>query len=386
LIDRLARRSAEAAPEVPWVPSSPTGGTHPFQSNVGVSHYYGVGAYRRPLEDARRAGVRFASECLAFSNVGEPCAGGRPQDPDSAEWKGGIPRDPGSDWDFEAVRDHYLGLLFGLDPSALRAEDPARYAELGALTTGEVMERVIGEWRRPGSSCRGALVWFLRDLAEGPGWGVIDHAGRPKPAWWHLRRAFAPRALFASDEGLNGLYYHIVNDSPVALEAELRMAVYRNGQTRIAEGSRAVHVPAHGAATVHGDAMLPGFMDLTYAYRFGPPGHDAVAARLAALDGTSLASAWYWPRLLPATREPALTISANARKDGADFLLTLASDRVAFGLSIRATGFDPEDNWFHLEPGVPRVVRLHSTGTDSALNGSVSALNALSPVPIVEST
>ena len=71
----------------------------------------------------------------------------------------------------------------------LRREDPVRYLDFSRAVTAEVTEATYAEWRRPGSTCAGALVWTLQDLLPGPGWGVIDSTGLPKPVWHGMRRA-----------------------------------------------------------------------------------------------------------------------------------------------------------------------------------------------------
>jgi beta-mannosidase len=374
-------------PDVPYVPSTPTGGALPFRVDAGVSHYFGVGAYRRPIEDARRSRVRFSAECLGFGNVPSDLTIDEFMDGEvptnHARWKARVPRDKGAPWDFDDVRDHYVRELFHVDPAALRMTDVTRYLELSRVATGEIMAAAMAEWRRSGSECRGALVWLLRDFWPGAGWGLIDARGRPKAAYYLLRRALQPIVVLATDEGLNGLSFHAVNDSARAIDAELRLSLYRLGDVAVAEAATAVSVPARGATEIHADAVLGRFADTTYSYRFGAPGHDPTVARLVdRATGEHLATAFFFPSGRSAERFSDLGLEASAEPLGAgEWKVHIRTKKFAQAVAFDVRGFLPDDDFFHLEPGGERTIVLR--GPSTIQSARLMPLNATAPTKIV---
>ncbi|MGH2858414.1 MAG: glycoside hydrolase family 2 protein [Solirubrobacteraceae bacterium] len=384
LLPRVVR---EAQVDAPYVPSAPWGGELPFRPNRGVANYYGVGAYLRPLEDARRSEVRFAAECLAFANVPDEGAlqalhasGGLAVH--HPAWKAGVPRDAGAGWDFEDVRDHYLRVLFGADPVSLRSVDPERYLELSRAVSGEVMAEVFGEWRRAGSPCAGALVLWCKDLRPGAGWGLLDHRGQPKVALHHLRRALAPVAVWTTDEGLSGIDIHVANDRGTALDARLRVALYRDCEQLVEETSVQLALAPHGTATHNLEALLGRFVDVSWAYRFGPPGQDLVAVTLEDSNGTVLSQSFRFPAGRPlARRSPAeLGIEASllTASEG-PAAVRVAATRFAYGVRIELPGWVAADDAFGIEPGRERLVAVSPVDPDAATPehaaGALTALN-----------
>ena len=217
--------------------------------------------------------MRFASECLALANVPmraavEAMGVATITDP---RWKRAVPRDPGAGWDFEDVRDHYLASLFGVDPvraALVRFLTLSRSVARRQLPVDRSTSSANGG--ASGSACGGGLVWQLQDLSPGAGWGVIDAPGRPKPAWHALRRAFRPRQVILTDEGLNGLHIHVLNESPQPLSAVLRLTCLKEGHHPVREAQRCITLPPHRSMRCDSAALLPEFFDITYAYRFGP--------------------------------------------------------------------------------------------------------------------
>jgi beta-mannosidase len=357
-----------------WVRSAPCGGDLPFRPGAGIANYFGVGAYRRPLPDARLAGVRFAAECLAIANV--PDADGIAYTP---QWKAGVPRDVGAAWDFDDVRDHYLAELYGAEAAALRMTDPDRWLALSREVSGELMAEVFGEWRRCASPCGGGLVLWLNDLAPGAGWGVVDSGGRPKPAYHHLRRALAPTSVWMTDEGLGGIRVHVANDGPAPLHARLRVALYRDGEQRVAEAHEQLDLRAHSSCEHDLEALIGHFVDASWAYRFGPPGHDVIAATLERDAGEIVAQAFRFPAGRPLRRQSGeeLGLSGSLRTLGDGTIgVTLSSLRVAYGVRIHAPATLASDDALTLEPGVERSLTLVATGPEPPVSAaSVTALN-----------
>ena len=382
--------------DVPYVSNSPSGGAWPFSTNEGITHYYGVGAYQRPLDDVRRSQVRFAAECLAFANV-----------PDDAtlhdalgtihlhdpRWKAAVPRDPGAGWDFDDVRDHYLQTLYGVDPARLRYEDPERYLDLSRAVVAELMGDVFAEWRRAGSTCGGALVWQLQDLRPGAGWGLIDATGRPKSALHGLARTLQPIQVVMTDEGLNGLDIHLLNERAEPLRAQLELVCLRDGSVKVASASRAVELAPHSAQRISAAGCLGQFFDFTHAYRFGPRAHDVTIATLRdPASGRIVSEAVHLPeRRADVRHDLGLTVGAERTADG--WQLIIEAKRFARFVHIIDTHYRAAHDWFHLPPNRPCAVPLlpieqfvarasntafKADATCEAPAGEVRAINAIS--------
>jgi beta-mannosidase len=357
----LPRLVAQLHFGTPYFPSTPWGGALPFHVASGIAHYYGVGAYRRPLADAKTARVKFTTECLGFANVPDAATtaevlGREDPPPHHPRWKARLPRDPGVGWDFEDVRDHYLRELFGCDPVALRSQDLERYWRLSRVASGEVMRRTFAEWRTPWTRCGGALVWNFRDLWPGAGWGLTDSHGRFKPALWFLKRAWATRGVYFTDEGLDGLAAHVVNESATPFPAMLEIAMYRDGRVQVAHARTPLEVPARATITRHVDALVGYFTDTNNAYRFGPPKHDVVVARLVhAETGEALGEDFHFPLGLDLPPRPAAVTSTVQVEPGLA-RVTLSTDAFLQAIEVTAPGYLPSDNYFHLAPGYAKTL------------------------------
>ena len=389
--EQLPTLCAERHPGTAYLPSTPSGGVLPFHVKTGITHYYGVGAYLRSTKELRQADVKFTTECLGFANIPEPetideIMGGLMPVMHHPRWKQRIPRDTGAGWDFEDVRDHYLRELFSVDPVALRSFDMPRYLELSRLTSGEMMARTVAEWRSAHSNNAGGLIWFYKDLWAAAGWGIIDHRGIPKAAYYQLRRMWQPRQLTITDEGLDGLDVHLVNETAAPIHGFVEIQLLREPNVLIASHEVEMQVQPRSNQKHSIDEILGSFFDVNYAYRFGPRNHHIVIATWFDSSRSVISESCY----LTQARDPGalsitadnLEMSAESFSDGR-YEVTLTSDRFLHHVRLYANGFLPDDNYFHLPPSRKKRVIFTPIGQSKIpLRAYVEALNMIGELAV----
>ncbi len=394
--DTLAALAARALPDVPYWPSSAWGGAFPFQPSAGTTSYYGVGAYLRPLDDARHSGLRFATECLAFAQVPDDAALARlaalqrdvPVRTHQPLWKERVPRDLGAGWDFDDVRDHYLAAQFGVAADDARRGDLAEYWALSRAAACEAMAAAYTQWRSPASACRGALAWFLRDLRVGAGWGVVDEQGHSKAAFHALRRAWQPVHVGLVDDGQNGAFVHAVNETPEPIAATLELVFLHRGEVPVGRVERPLVLAAHSAWRESVLAHAHGFLDLNGSYRFGPSAADTIVATLRDAGGATRAEHVCFLRPVGASAAIVrgdIGLHASARRIGdaaGSVRVTLRARAAARGVHFDAPGWRCDDEYFALAPGGERVVDFTPVSGQPAWYARIGAVNAAGWTPV----
>jgi beta-mannosidase len=187
--DLLPRVVAEVDPTRPYWPGSPFSGwaNHPNDDRHGVSHVWDVWneldypAYRDRLP-------RFAAELGWQAPATWPTLAGA----------AGRPLDSVSDPDLtrrQKAADGDRKLARGLERFGIEDLDLDDWHFLTQVVQARALTTAVEHLRSHPQRCTGVLWWQLNDCWPAVSWSVVDSAGRRKPSWYALRRAYADELL-----------------------------------------------------------------------------------------------------------------------------------------------------------------------------------------------
>lgn len=144
-----------------------------------------------------------------------------------------IPRDElrnfGASWDY-----HFLGNPYAIKPETfLKREQKFAAGLFGAYDCVEdfvkkamlahaEMLRVEIEYCRAEKKCRGFMNWMFNDNWGCGTWSVVDWYGEKKPAYYAMKRAFAPiKLMFTEHEGK--MRINLCNDAAEAIDGIVKV-------------------------------------------------------------------------------------------------------------------------------------------------------------------
>ncbi len=356
---------ASNCPHIPYWNSSPYGGEVPNSTEVGNRHHWHE-AMMNPEMEKRitpegydRIGSRFVTE---YGYIG-PCSTRTIE----RYYGATSPIERGSDvWEWHnntfekdtvvaGIKKHYM------DPDNLSLEDYLLYAGLcQSLMLGYSLEAL-----RYTKVTNGALFWMYADCWGEVGWTIVDYYLDRKPAYYAVKRAFAPQRLILRREG-SALGVMLTNDTPLDCRIPVQVGfVSFDGSSRDLQ-----------TVVLSADAFSRSWVELDCSLDRGT-GPDAEGLIVAIPETDAIL-----PGILRATefrnlrlRLPSLDLTVGETDDDTA-RVTVSSDSYAHAVHLELPdGALPEDDYFDLLPGERRTITIRGirrSDVDRVRAGAVS--------------
>ena len=220
------------------------------------------------------------------------------------------------------------------------------YAVISGLLHAEGLEEYIYNYRRRMYSSASAIFWMFNDSwPTTNGWTIIDYYLRKKLAFHPVRRAFAEKAVVATDQG-NEVVIYGVNDSDNVWNGELHYGIFN------LKGGLPKTVKCKVELKANASTELARFAKEEWE-KTGLK-TSGVFAILRTADGEGIAAHRLFVERfkdLQMVQSPTIRISCENGK------LTLVSDEFVWKCCIDVNGEkNIADNAFDLFPGIPKTI------------------------------
>jgi len=334
---------AETDPTRPYWPGSPYSGTfdvHPNDDGSGPKHVWDVWN-ERDYTGYRDYEPRFAAE---FGFQAPPSwstlVRAVHDDPIAPDSPGVLHHQKATDGNGKLARGlapHFAAPVTVDDWHFLTQVNQAR-----AVTVGVEWFRSL----RP--RCMGTVWWQLNDCWPVTSWAVVDGDGALKPAWYALRRAYAPRLVTVQPRSGRPVVV-LVNDTPDVWETTVDAGRYSVAGQRLAGTKVEVRVDPFAAT----DVLLPNDV--------ASPEKPARELICAVADGRR--ATWWFVEDREAALPPA-SFDAEVRPAPGGYLVRVAARTLVRDLCLFADRLDPgarvDDMLITLLPGEEVELRVEA--------------------------
>ena len=238
----LPRVCEELDPTCPYWVGSPSGGPNNNCETHGDRHSWLVWSDGKEYADYDNDRCRFMSEfgfqampCLKTVHGYVPENERRISSPSVKshnKQKGGMKR-----------LETYLASNVGY------ARDFDSFVYLTQFVQAEAIKYGVEHWRSIKFHNAGTLFWQFNDCWPVASWACVDYYGRRKPLYHYAKTFFAPVSSCIRHNGPE-LDITLINDLEQAVEAEIRISLYRLGGGKLGETVKKVTIPQNGNLTL----------------------------------------------------------------------------------------------------------------------------------------